>query len=141
ETGAENALDDEGFVEPDLTAGEMEGSPCADAGAGRRTVDLAVGEHADVAAVMLRLFRRPDEDDAVEKAQIRLRRVFDGQRRHDGALDAHADVDELTKARRVQANAETAGVDKGVECAAKGHIVAHAAEAGHVDALVERIDE
>src|SRR5262249_21919103 len=78
ETGADDAFNYDRGAGGDLAARVMDGQPSADASARRRTINLAFGEDADIAAVMIRIRSRADEDHAVKKNQLFFDRWRDG---------------------------------------------------------------
>src|SRR5262249_14067232 len=94
ESGADDALDHDGFAGADLAAGVMDGQTPTHAGPSRRTPDLSSGEDTDVAAVALRVRSRADEDHAVKKAQILFKRMRDGAAGRHRAFDRHSGFDQ-----------------------------------------------
>ena len=71
------------LADADLAASVMNGQASAYAGSRRRTINLAFGEDADVAAVALRVRGRAGENHAVKKAQILFKRMrYGAVRRH-----------------------------------------------------------
>ena len=138
---AQNAFYDERFAQGQFAAGDVQGGAGADAGSGGAAVYFAVGKDADVAAVVGGVMCWADEDDAVEEAQIGGEGVADGQTGHHSLLDARTGVNQLAEVGRGQADASFIGLDEGVECAAKGHVVTDEAQTGHIYLLIQGVGE
>src|SRR5581483_2110878 len=141
EAGADDALDHEWLPDRQAAARVLERDAPRDAGAGGRAVDLAVREHADVARISAGAERRAGEDRAVQEGQLRLERVRDLARGHDGFLDAPARVDQPAVVRGGHREPDLRDVDVRVEGTAERDVVPDPADARYLDGLVESEDQ
>src|SRR5205814_327825 len=90
---------------------------------GRGAVYLAVGEDTDIGAVMARFAGRPDQDRAIEKAQIRLEGMLDGVGGVYGGFDGSPQLDQAAKRLVLQAfQAQALDRHDGVKGSTKGNI-------------------
>ncbi|VTR68095.1 hypothetical protein DESC_690032 [Desulfosarcina cetonica] len=133
---AQDALDDDGLIRPDLPPGVMQGQSGAYPGAGGAAVHLALGEDADVAGMGALRVGRADNDRAVKEAEIRLKGVRDRPGGHNGALDRHAPFDQAVEIIRPCTHPQVGGVHEGVEGAAVGDVVAHRPQPRHRHGLI-----
>jgi hypothetical protein len=141
EAAADDTFDDDGLMESDLLAGVMNRNPAADSGAGRGSVHFTVGEYANVPAVNSLTDRRRDEDRAIQEPQVRLERMGDGSRPHDGPLDGHPGPDEGGNLFRHASQAHLICPDVGVESTAKSKIICDRSQILHLDCFIESEDE
>ncbi len=71
ERGTDQALDDDRLPDFKLAASMQNGGSATDSGPGRRSVDLAIGENANVATVNSAV-RRLMKNRAVEEVEVRI---------------------------------------------------------------------
>src|SRR3546814_441572 len=133
-----------GIARPDLPPRGGEREAGGHAAARRRTVDLPLGENAEIIARAAIAGAERDivgEDRAIEEAEIGFGRVRD---RHGGANrvgDRHPRLDEPRDRSVHQRQAEPRGGQDGVIGAAERDVIGDLAPAGHLDAPVEMAGE
>lgn len=142
---ADETVDGDGFIEGEFPTGVMDGEATADAGSGGRTVNFTFGKDADIAAVDVGLVQHLDENGAVEEVEVGVAvGMADGIGGHDGAFDAHADVDKFRLVAIIDdevGEGRLINIDIGIERATEGDVTGDVTEAGDINLEVGGEDE
>ncbi len=138
---SQNTLCCKGISNLHFPPGIVKGSSGAQACSSRAPVNLAVGENADIPAVMGRVLCFPDDDGPVKKSQVLLEGMPDGGLGHDRLFDQVAHLDESPEELWQKRYPKVLCPAKCIKGPPEGNIISHSSNPGHIDLLVKHTNK